>query len=173
MVLIVLTATKFTHGAWMVIIIIAPLIWVFKKIKNHYDSLLKRISIDNLLDGDKKCFILPKSRKRTVVVLIGSPYSRVDVEAVRDAKLLVTGNFHVVHVATDKAEAQELYDEWNKYETGVPLEIVPSPYRILTTAIIERLKEIEETPPSFLEKGGSDKLSNLPIFRRINTVLDK
>lgn len=143
LVLIVLTATKFTHGAWMVIVIIPPLIWVFKKIKNHYDSLLKRISIDNLLDGDKKCFILPKSRKRTVVVLIGSPYSRVDVEAVRDAKLLVTGNFHVVHVATDKAEAQELYDEWNKYETGIPLEIVPSPYRILTTAIIERLKEIE------------------------------
>ncbi len=143
-VFIILTVTKFIHGAWMVIALIPPLIWIFKKIKNHYDSLYKKISIDNLLDGDKKCFILPESRKRTVVVLIGSPYTRADVEAVREARLLVTGNFHVVHVATDKAEAEELYDEWNKYETGVPLEIVPSPYRILTSAVIERLKEIEE-----------------------------
>lgn len=143
-VLLVIAATKFLSGAWIVIAIIPLQILGFRKIKKHYDSVAAELSVHNLdFDIETLEFRLPLTLKHNVVVLV----SRVHVGTVRAieyAKSLADGDpIRAIHVATDPDEAKAVEKEWEKYGFNIPLEVLASPYRDITGPLIARLKEID------------------------------
>lgn len=147
-VLFVITLTKFTHGAWMVVILIPPLILIFRKIKKHYEQVDAEISIEKVLDKDSGTIAVPAAPLISTVVLVGHPFDTVDIEAVVQAKAAANGLIHAVHIDINPQESKELRDEWDKYMKGkaldIPLEIIASPYRSIIGPLTKRIREIED-----------------------------
>jgi len=47
-VLGVIVASKFTHGAWIVVLLIPAFVWMFHTIKHHYVTLAEQLSLEGL-----------------------------------------------------------------------------------------------------------------------------
>ena len=47
LVMLVIAATKFSHGAWMVVLLIPLLVALFMMIRRHYADVARQLSLDN------------------------------------------------------------------------------------------------------------------------------
>ena len=46
LVMVVIAVTKFTHGAWIVVVLIPTLVVAFVTVRRHYDQVARQLSID-------------------------------------------------------------------------------------------------------------------------------
>jgi len=148
-VLIIVTVTKFTHGAWLVFVIMPVLYWVMYNTKRYYAEVAKEIALDSKTvfgsKGDYAVVMMDKLNKPQLKALdyaLSSRHTQLDA----------------VHVAVDPERAKEFEREWKAYGIEVPLRIIESPYREFAKPMIE-----------FLEKhraaNGSERISvYLPKF---------
>jgi amino acid transporter len=130
-VMVVIAATKFTHGAWIVISLIPVLVAMFLAIHRHYDDVARQLSID----GDEP---EPPSAAPIVLVLIGDIHRGV-LPALRYARALSPAA-RAVYVETDPAHTRRLGDRWGKWGSGVPLVVLRSPYRSVAGPLLDYLE---------------------------------
>ncbi len=135
-ILLVVATTKFTEGAFLPIIVIPLIIWLFKSIHTHYTTIEKGLEAA----PDYKA----RPMNHTVVVLIGSVH-RGSLEALAYAKSLRPSRLLAVTVVTDEDEQEKIARQWAQYEIDVPLEIVFSPYRELARPVLRFVEEIDAT----------------------------
>lgn len=137
MVTLVIAATKFTHGAWMVVLLIPVLVTAFKAVHRHYEAVAKELSLEHLVDEPPVA--------TTVLVLVGDLHLGV-VRALRFAQSLVPSP-KAVYVETDPARTLRLEERWTKGGCGVPLVVLPSPYRSVLRPLFEYLERIQRQSP--------------------------
>jgi amino acid transporter len=128
MVLTVFVATKFVHGAWLVVIMIPLLVVMFHAIHRHYLAVARQLSletIDDTLEPIKHAVIVPVSGIHRGVVA-----------ALRYAKSIAPGHVRAVYVDTGEEATAKLREAWRRMNFGVPLEVLPSPYRELTRPLL-------------------------------------
>ncbi|WP_207455958.1 APC family permease [Herbiconiux sp. SYSU D00978] len=134
-VLVVVTITKFTHGAWLVFAIMPVLFWVMLRINRYYGKVERDIAVDDVTEfgsaGDHGIVLVGRMQKPVLKAL---DYAI----AARHASL------EAVHVSTDDAATQKLLAEWEKQNIEVPLTVVPSPYREIATPLIYHIKQRRE-----------------------------
>jgi len=135
-VALIVGVTKFTIGAWVPIVVVPAIIFVFKAIKRHYDTLSVALAL------------APEEVRRhdlhhTVVVLVGRVHKGV-VVALNYARSMRPDHLIALNVATDEREQQEMQDEWKRFGFDVPLEIVHSRYRDLVAPVESYLDELDE-----------------------------
>jgi Amino acid permease len=134
-VTVVIAATKFTHGAWIVVLVIPALVATFLAMRRHYDDVADQLSLDGLAG--------PPVLQHTVLIVVGDLHRGV-VRAVQYAKTLATGAaVRAVFVETDPAKTAKLEDKWARWGLGVPLVILSSPYRSLLRPLIEYLDALQ------------------------------
>ena len=121
LVMITIAATKFTHGAWIVVLLIPTLVAVFVIVHRHYEEVAVQLSLD--------AFSPPPPMTNTVLVLVGDIHRGV-IKAIQYAKTL-SPNAKAVFVETDPERTRRLEEKWGKYGMGVPLIVLTSPYRSL------------------------------------------
>jgi amino acid transporter len=121
LVMITIAATKFTHGAWIVVLLIPTLVAVFVMVHRHYEEVAVQLSLD--------AFSPPPPMTNTVLVLVGDIHRGV-IKAIQYAKTL-SPNAKAVFVETDPERTRRLEEKWGKYGMGVPLIVLTSPYRSL------------------------------------------
>ncbi|GAC1516896.1 MAG: APC family permease [Gemmatimonadaceae bacterium] len=129
---IVQIVTKFTSGAWIVVLIIPLLILLLRAIHNHYVRFSKAIS----LDGTSP--MVPAHH--TVVV----PVSGVQ-KAVAGALIYATtisDEVKAVYVEVDPLSTLHLQKEWETWDIGVDLVVIRSPYRSLIRPLVEYVDAI-------------------------------
>jgi amino acid transporter len=116
-VTLVIAVTKFTHGAWIVVLVIPTLVAAFIAMRQHYDDVAEQLSLEGW-EG-------PPKMQHIVLVLIGDVHRGV-VRAVEYARTL-SGNAPVraVFVETDPAKTAKLEEKWGKWGQGVPPEFIP------------------------------------------------
>jgi hypothetical protein len=136
-VTLVIAVTKFTHGAWMVVLLIPVLVMAFKAVHRHYDVVAKELSLDNLVDEPPVT--------TTVLVLVGDLHLGV-VRALRFAQSLVP-NPKAVYVETDPARTLRLQERWSKGGYGVPLVVLSSPYRSVLGPLFEYIERLQRQSP--------------------------
>src|SRR3989441_7570273 len=78
-VLLTLAVTKFSEGAWIVVLVIPLLVAVFVVMRSHYDEVASELSLEG--------FEGPPEFQHTVLVLVGDVHRGV-VRAVQYAKTL-------------------------------------------------------------------------------------
>lgn len=136
-VLVIVTITKFTHGAWMVFIIMPLLYVVMFYTRRYYDQVTNEIKMDSETKfgakGDYAIVLMDKLNKPQLKALDYALSSR-------HTKL------EAVHVAIDPAAATAFAKQWKKYEKelGLPLRIIASPYREFTEPLIQFLHDHRE-----------------------------
>ncbi|HWQ09828.1 MAG TPA: APC family permease [Holophaga sp.] len=139
--------TKFTHGAWVIVVLVPSLVIVFFRIHRHY------IRVRSLLAASHTDEIYPRPNR--VVVLV-SHLHRGTLEAVRYARAIgVPGQMEALTVdflddlSRPSPERQKLEADWYHYGQGIPLRVLESPYRTTVEPILDELKRMQEAEPEW------------------------
>ncbi|KPL71949.1 permease [Leptolinea tardivitalis] len=135
-VMAVFAITKFTDGAYVVIILLPVLVYIFYSIHRHYRNLAQRLSMDTFVSAGRI------SRHR-VILPIGGVH-RGTLAALRYAKTL-SDDITAVHVSIDEEETTKIKQKWEIWGDGTRLVILESPYRVFIEPLLKYIDEIDET----------------------------
>jgi amino acid transporter len=135
-VALVFATTKFTDGAWIVLILIPIIVLAFSAIHRHYRGLAQNLSLEHY--GAP-----PRPPRHRVILAIGGVH-RGSLAALQYAKAL-SDDVTAVHIMTDPAEAEKVQRKWEEWGEGVRLVILDSPYRLLIEPLLEYIEGIAAT----------------------------
>ena len=138
-VLIVIATTKFTHGAWAVLVLIPLIVLMFRAINGHYKLVAAQLS----LDKSTKPIDLETLEHRVIVPVSG--IHRGVLPALKYAKSIggKNGSMKVVavYVEINPQNTEELKKQWATWGEGVPLEVLASPFRSVTAPLFKFIGE--------------------------------
>jgi amino acid transporter len=132
-VMCVFAVTKFAEGAWMILIIIPILVWMFFMIHRHYQDLARSLSLE--AHGEP-----PRVSRHRVIIPVGGVH-RGTLAALRYAHTL-SADITAVHVLIDEEEAEKLQRKWETWGEGVRLVLLDSPYRQFATPLVDYIEEM-------------------------------
>jgi hypothetical protein len=131
--LVVIGISKFLEGAWISVLVIPGFVFLFLRIRKHYQGVSKQLSMHGLPPSLKH---FPKPR----VVIPVSGIHRGMVDAVNFA-LSISDRVTAVFVDVDpQPEKTELRKDWECWFPDVKFEVVPSPYRSLVEPLLAFLE---------------------------------
>jgi amino acid transporter len=132
-VLVTLAVTKFTEGAWIVVLLIPSLVVIFLTVHRHYDTVAAQLSLEGMAP--------PPPMDGTILVLVGDLHRGV-VQALRYAQSL-SPTAKAVYVETDPERTRRLEERWGKWGMGTPLVVLNSPYRSLLGPLMEYIDQLQ------------------------------
>jgi amino acid transporter len=135
-VMVVFAVTKFTEGAWVVLILTPLLVTIFFSIHHHYKRLAKKLSLDNF------GIIPPHKTRHRVIMPVGGVHQGT-LAALHYARRL-SDDITAVHVSIEPAESEKIRQKWEKWGEGVRMVILNSPYRLLLEPLLEYIHEIAQ-----------------------------
>ncbi|MGW0547580.1 APC family permease [Streptomyces altiplanensis] len=141
LVLVVVLATKFTHGAWVALLGMVIFYGTMTAIRKHYDRVAEEIAAD---EGPSDDSVRP-SRVHSIVLV--SKVHKPTLRALAFAKLTRSDKLEALSISVDPAETKTLKEEWERRGINVPLKILDSPYREITRPIIEYVKSLRRESP--------------------------
>ena len=133
-VMMIFAVTKFTEGAWVVLIIIPVLVKMFFTIHHHYKDLAAHLTLDKFSG-------LPARQTRHRVIMPVSGIHQGTMEALRYAKLL-SDDVTAVHISMEPEETEKVQKKWKTWGEGTRLVILDSPFRLFIEPLLEYLEEI-------------------------------
>ncbi len=133
LVTLIIAIQKFTEGAWIVLFLIPALVFIFLKVNEHYKSIAKQL---RLTDD----FHVTIPTKHKVLVLVSS-LGKGTLSALAYAKTM-SGDVEAIHVELKPEATERLRQNWDKYEDKIPLKVLPSPYRSITSPILKYIDEL-------------------------------
>lgn len=136
LVTIITAIAKFTSGAWLVIITIPLLVYVYKRINEHYVKLGEQLQIDKKMESE-----LPPTR---VIIPISGISKTVD-QSIAYAKS-ITKDITAFTVVFNREQEQSLRAEWEKWYPEIKLDIVYSPYRTILEPLLKYLNQPKNHP---------------------------
>ena len=125
---LVFIASKFTEGAWVVIVTIPALMLLFARIQNYYRIVGLELGLGSAPGR-------PRPAESLVIVPVGE-ISKL-TELALAAALSLGEHVVAVSVQLDPDRSSALRSAWNEWNPGVPLEILDSPHRSLIHPILE------------------------------------
>ncbi|MER6213711.1 MULTISPECIES: APC family permease [unclassified Streptomyces] len=141
LVLVVVLATKFTHGAWVALLGMLIFYGTMTAIRKHYDRVASEIAAD---EGPSDDSVRP-SRVHSIVLV--SKVHKPTLRALAFAKLTRSDTLEALSISVDAAETKALKQEWERRGINVPLKILDSPYREITRPVVEYVKGLRSENP--------------------------
>ncbi|MDX3181328.1 APC family permease [Streptomyces sp. ME02-7008A-1] len=130
-VVLIFAVTKFTEGAWLVVVIFPLGVWALTRINHEYRH--EAAALERLPLGTDR----PRDRRHQVFVLVDT-LDLAALKGLRYAHELRPDTVRAVHFAIDEAHARRLSAAWERTSaTSVPLELVACPDRRLRHAMRE------------------------------------
>ncbi|MBP8199462.1 MAG: APC family permease, partial [Nitrospira sp.] len=130
---LIIASTKFAHGAWIVIVLIPLLITFFRAIRSHYKAVSEQVALSR---GHR-----PPMPRRNIVVLPIGGVNRAVIRAVDYARSR-SGDIRAVLVDVDPEETARVEIQWAQWGCGVPLTVLPSPYRSVLSSLLDYLEQV-------------------------------
>jgi hypothetical protein len=134
----IIATTKFWDGSWIVLLLVTLLILMFRGIRSHYKAVKEQIS----LSRDSRP---PRPRRNLILIPIGG-VNRSVVRAVDYARSR-GGDIKALLVDVNKEETALAEIQWAQWGCGVPLIVLPSPYRSILGSIIDFVEEQQLKDP--------------------------
>ncbi|WP_328378955.1 APC family permease [Streptomyces sp. NBC_00440] len=141
LVLVVVLATKFTHGAWVALLGMVIFFGTMTAIRKHYDRVAEEIAAPDEPSDDS----LRPSRVHSIVLV--SKLHKPTLRALGYAKLMRSDRLEALSIGVDPAETKALKEDWERRGINVPLKILDSPYREITRPIIEYVRGLRRESP--------------------------
>ena len=137
-VLVIIVLTKFTHGAWLVLVAMPLLIVLMKAINRHYSHVAEQL----IPDTDSR--LLPS--KVHAIVLV-SKVHKPTLRALAFARATRPDHLTALTVNVDDAETRALQTDWERYDLPVPLTVLESPYREITRPVVNYVRDVRRASP--------------------------
>lgn len=133
-VTLIIAVTKFALGAWIVVLIIPSLVFVFHKVRQHYLELGDQLRLTGRIE--------PEPVRSTAIVLTAGIHRGI-LQALEYARTL-SHDCRALYVEIDPNETPLMRERWEQYGLGVPLVILESPYRSVIGPTIRYLEEAKK-----------------------------
>ena len=138
-VLFIVLITKFTTGAWLVVLIIPILITLMGSIHSHYKKVSEELKLDS-----EDSQTLP-SRIHGIVLV--SKMHKPTLRAIYYARATRPSTLEAVTVLVDNQDTEDLKADWERLEIPIPLKVLDSPFREVTRPILDYVKNIKRESP--------------------------
>jgi amino acid transporter len=139
-VLVIVLATKFTKGAWLVVVAMPIIYFIMQRIHGHYEKVGRELATT-----DDERMVLP-ARVHTLVLV--SKLHKPTLRALAYARATRPTVLEAITVNVDDAETAALEAEWERREIPVSLKVLNSPYREITRPIVSYVKELRSGNPN-------------------------
>jgi len=142
-VLLVVVATKFVHGAWVVCLLIPSLVAILHAISRHYAQVAAQLSLNGLAPAEG---VGQAWQGQPKVVIPVSGVHRGTLAAVRFARSL-SHDVTAVTVAITPEAAAALEAKWRVWVPDVPLVVLESPFRSIMEPLVGFLHQTDARKP--------------------------
>jgi hypothetical protein len=137
-VLLIIVVTKFSRGAWLVLLVMPVLFLLMRAINRHYSHVASQL----IPDTDAR--MLPS--KVHAIVLV-SKVHKPTLRALAFARATRPDALTALTVNVDEADTRSLQADWERYDIPVPLTVVESPYREITRPVLDYVKAVRRESP--------------------------
>jgi amino acid transporter len=136
-VFVVLLATKFTEGAWIVAIAIPLIVLLLRAIHKHYEGVAEALSTRDLRAVDLADIA-------DVAIVPIADIHRGTLRALKYAKRLA-GDVRALSIVTSAAQRERIERRWQRFPdvvAGVDLILLEYDFRDILTPIVEYIEEV-------------------------------
>ncbi len=133
LVLAIVLVTKFSHGAWITLLMMGAVFAIQLGIHHHYQTIRGQLRVEDW--SAKRA--LP-TRVRALVLV--SNLSKSSMRAVAAARASQPSALELVSVVADEAEERHIRDEWEASGLPIPLTLLSSPYRDLNQVVLQYVR---------------------------------
>ncbi|WP_405997643.1 APC family permease [Streptomyces sp. NBC_00829] len=142
LVLVIVLITKFTHGAWLVVIAM-PLLFVgMKGVHRHYRKVAAALAVS---PGAR-----PRPPARHHMLVLIAAVNAPTLRAVAVGQAMRPTSLTALTVAADAEEARLLRDQWGEHAPDVALTVLHSPYREVIAPVLAHIQEVADADPHSL-----------------------
>jgi amino acid transporter len=131
---VIFVVTKFTAGAWVVVIAVPALIFLFSRIDAYYRDVAAEIGLGEAAP-------VPAAQESLVVVTVVA-VSAMTAHALSTARSL-GDEVVAVSVQFDDEGAATLQSDWDRWAPGVPLTLLRSGTRSVTKPMLAYLNDLQ------------------------------
>ena len=139
-VVIIVSIAKFTHGAWMVLVFVPIMIFIFKRIRSHYNDMAEQLHLPKE-DFNPAIEANLKTARNVVIVPISTP-TGVVAQTLKYAKS-ISDDVVALHIATDEEVGKKVEKKWHDWNPGVELVTIYSPYRLVIQPLLNYIINLE------------------------------
>lgn len=139
LVFIILTATKFVDGAWIVVITIPLIVLAFAKINQHYQMVSRTLSTTGLAEADL-------ADVANVAIVPLADVHRGTLQALQYAKRIAT-DVRAICIATTPEMRERVERRWERFPNltkDIDLVIIDYDYRDILTPIVAYIEVISQ-----------------------------
>lgn len=140
-VLCIVAAFKFAHGAWVVVLVIPAMVYLFHRIHVHYIMFAREISQSH--------YHMPTCEKvteHTVIIPISGLHLGV-MNAIRYG-MSITHDLRICFVKTDEASYERMMSSWKEKFPNLKLHVLESPYRSISGPILDFIDQVNQEEPT-------------------------
>jgi amino acid transporter len=138
---VVFLSTKFIHGAWVVVVAVPLLMYLFSHTESYYAAVATELQL-----GRNP----PYPHKRDSIVVVPTTTVNLLTEHALSAALSLGETVVAVAVAGDAEECRQIKHDWETWRCAVPLEVLVDPQRSLVRSLLRYVRELEQTDATIL-----------------------
>ncbi len=131
---VIFLLSKFTEGAWVLVIAIPALIFFFHRVERYYAFVGKELRLG---------FTPPRPVKRDSIVIVPTTTVTLLTERALSAALSMGQTVVAVAVAGNEAERDQFVRDWDDWRSDVPLEVVIDRHRSLVRSVYKYVRQTE------------------------------
>lgn len=126
--------TKLLH-VWPVFVFLPIIVFLFYRVKKHYEDVSDQLRI---IEDEEV-----KQIDGNVVIVPISGFTRVVENSINYAKALSPNRIIAVYVSFDYENEEDFEDKWNKWQPGIKLVTLHSPYRSIINPLTRFIDRVE------------------------------
>jgi amino acid transporter len=134
LVVMIFSITKFTGGAWIVVILTPILVWLITRIYKHYETVARQLRFD---------LSEPMPEKETIIIIPIAGIHRVVASTISYAKKL-SPRVIAFYVAFSEEDARKIEEKWEQWNPDVRLIVFVSRYRTILQPLVEFIDRAEK-----------------------------
>ena len=164
-VVVIAAVTKFTEGAWVVVVLIPLIMFFCRRVHRHYMRAQDALAPHHATGEGGRTRRLPAPKRRSggasphaveaqaspaeIHSYSVTPVAVLDLAALRALAYAVSLGQPVlaVHVAPSEEEAARFRREWEAWGDHLPLEVVVSPYRAVVAPLANYIEALHRQRP--------------------------
>jgi amino acid transporter len=131
---VIFLTSKFLHGAWVVVITVPALMFLFSRTESYYAEVGRELKFGKTP---------PHPAKRESIVIVPTSTVNLLTELALSAALSMGETVVAVAVAGDEEECQQIKHSWDEWSPGVPIEVLLDPHRSLIKTVLRYVESLK------------------------------
>ncbi|MFN8526093.1 MAG: APC family permease [Chloroflexota bacterium] len=140
LVAIIQAVAQFTHGAWLVIVLIPLQVMILRRINGHYVRVADQLAFEPSAE--------PLEKLPDPILVVPVPGLNRSVARTISYARALSPNVTAIHITDDLEEAELIRRRWRQWSTEVPLVVLESKYRTLTGPLLHYIDAVSRKDPA-------------------------